>query len=136
MLSTLALVEDLGAHLNTDAGVVALIGEDTVFHATVDRDQPTPFLLFSFPRIDLRDAQGYGPDQASGQSRSPRSLSGSSTKRTTLQVSETWPTRPTPHYAHGHQATGPCASFKPWKSGPPVSKRKGKPFSPRACSIA
>ena len=67
MLSTLALVEDLGAHLNTDAGVVALIGPDTVFHATVDRDQPTPFLLFSFPRIDLRAAQGYGPDQASGQ---------------------------------------------------------------------
>ena len=24
-------------------------------------------MLFSFPRINLRDAQGYGPDQASGQ---------------------------------------------------------------------
>ena len=28
---------------------------------------PHRSLLFSFPRIDLRDAQGYGPDQASGQ---------------------------------------------------------------------
>ena len=67
MLSTLALVESLLGHLNTDAGVVALIGEGAVFHATVARDQPTPFVLFSFPRINLRDAQGYGPDQASGQ---------------------------------------------------------------------
>ena len=26
-----------------------------------------PFVLFSFPKIDLRDAQGYGPAHATGQ---------------------------------------------------------------------
>ena len=67
MLSTLALVEDLLDHLNTDVGIVAQIGDGAVFHATVDRDQPTPFVLFSFPRINLRDAQGFGADQESGQ---------------------------------------------------------------------
>ena len=67
MLSTLALVESLLEHLNTDAGVVALIGEGGVFHAEADADQAMPFLLFSFPRINLRDAQGYGPDVSTGQ---------------------------------------------------------------------
>ena len=66
MLTTLGLVEDLGEHLNEDAGIVVLLGEGAVFHATVDRDQPTPFILFSFPRINLRN-QGFGPDQSSGQ---------------------------------------------------------------------
>ena len=37
MLSTLGLVEDLLEHLNTDAGIVAELGADAVFHATVDR---------------------------------------------------------------------------------------------------
>ena len=67
MLSTLGIVEDALDHLNTDAGIVALIGEGAVFHADVDQDQPMPFVLFSFPKIDLRDAQGYGAAQATGQ---------------------------------------------------------------------
>ena len=67
MLSTLGLVEDLLEHLNEDAGIVSLLGEGAVFHATVDSDQPTPFILFSFPRINLRNSQGLGPDQSSGQ---------------------------------------------------------------------
>ena len=67
MLSTLALVESLLEHLNTDAGIVAQVGEGGVFHAEADADQAMPFLLFSFPRINLRDAQGYGPDVSTGQ---------------------------------------------------------------------
>ena len=67
MLSTLSLVEDLVTHMNEEDTLVGLFGKDAVFHATVDRDQKTPFLLVSFPRINLRDALGYGPAQASGQ---------------------------------------------------------------------
>ena len=60
MLSTLALVEDLGVHLNAQPDIKA-------FHAVVDHDQPTPFYLYILPRINLRDSQGLGPDQATGQ---------------------------------------------------------------------
>ena len=66
-LSTIELVGLLGAHLNTDAGVVAHVGEGGCFHAKADADQPCPFLLFAVPRTNLRDSQGLGVAQASGQ---------------------------------------------------------------------
>ena len=66
MFSSLSLVEDLLTHLNEDTDVVSELGKDAVFHAAVDKDQPTPFLLFSF-RNSLRNAQGYGIAQSSGQ---------------------------------------------------------------------
>ena len=66
-LSTVELVGLLGAHLNTDAGVVAHVGEGGCFHAKADADQPMPFMLYAMPRTNLRDSQGLGVAQASGQ---------------------------------------------------------------------
>ena len=66
-LSTLELVAKLGEHLNTDAGIVAQVGEAGVFHAQADADQALPFVLYALPRIDLRQSQGLGEAQASGQ---------------------------------------------------------------------
>ena len=66
-LSTLELVAKLGEHLNTDAGIVAQVGESGCFHAQADADQALPFMLYAFPRVDLRDSQGIGPATATGQ---------------------------------------------------------------------
>ena len=66
-LSTLELVAKLGEHLEADAGILAQVGEGAVFHAQADADQAMPFMLYALPRINLRDSQGLGVAQASGQ---------------------------------------------------------------------
>ena len=66
-LSTIELVAKLGEHLNTDAGIVARVGESACFHAQADADQAMPFLLYAVPRTNLRNAQGLGEAQESGQ---------------------------------------------------------------------
>ena len=66
-LSTVELVGFLGEHLNTDAGILAQVGEDAIIHANAPEDQACPFVLYAMPRINLRDSQGIGPATASGQ---------------------------------------------------------------------
>ena len=66
-ISALGLLESVGAHLAADAGLVALVGADGVFHARVDADQTVPFLLYRLARVSHRDAQGFGGDVESGQ---------------------------------------------------------------------
>ena len=66
-LSTIELVGLLGAHLSTNTGIVAQVGEGAVFHATADENQACPFMLYAMPRTSLRDSQGLGPARSSGQ---------------------------------------------------------------------
>ena len=66
-LSTIELVGLLGEHLSTDAGIVAQLGEGAVLHANAPEDQACPFMLYAIPRTNLRNSQGLGEAQASGQ---------------------------------------------------------------------
>ena len=65
--TTLKLASDLLDHLNTDAGVVALVGAGAVFHSQVQDDEKLPLVLISLPSIDMRDGHGFGDPQTTGQ---------------------------------------------------------------------
>ena len=65
-LSALALLDALREHLEATAAVTDLVAE-RIYHGRADLEALAPFALYRIPKLDHRDAQGFGPDAASGQ---------------------------------------------------------------------
>ena len=133
-LSTIELVGLLGAHLNTDAGVVAHVGEGGCFHAKADADQPCPFMLYAIPRTNLRDSQGLGEAQESGQVADATVMLSVITQADDPPgAGASWLTRPTLRSAHGHQAAGRFATSRPSKRGQRATSNRDRPCKAARC---
>ena len=65
-LSALALLDALREHLETTDAVTDLVAE-RIYHGRADLEAMAPFALYRIPKLDHSDAQGFGPDAASGQ---------------------------------------------------------------------
>ena len=135
-LSTLELVAKLGEHLEADAGILAQVGEGAVFHAQADADQAMPFMLYALPRINLRDSQGLGVAQASGQVADATIVLSVITEGPDPLGLASWRTPLTARCARGHPRAGRCSSATPSRSGVRVSWSKGKRSSRPPCNTA